>query len=133
MLRKAHSWWKEHGPRVLASTQKVLEIVEKGLDGLPVYGPKAAVGGMITVLQAVRVCSFLLTSDRLSLRSEKRRERGDGRRDGRETGGLHERSFSILSSPDGRISFRIGVCGHRQTGGRLQRVCCDARVRGITY
>jgi hypothetical protein len=55
LLKQLQSWWKDHGPRVLASTRKVLEIVEKGLDGLPVYGAKAALGATISVLQALQV------------------------------------------------------------------------------
>jgi hypothetical protein len=39
----------------MSSLQTVLNIVEKGLDGLPVPGPKAALGAASETLNALRV------------------------------------------------------------------------------
>jgi hypothetical protein len=52
---QAREWWKENKATILASAQTVLSIVEKGLDGLPVYGPKAAVAAVVEAMRAVRV------------------------------------------------------------------------------
>jgi hypothetical protein len=60
LTRQAREWWKENKATILASAQTVLSIVEKGLDGLPVYGPKAAVAAVVEAMQAVRVRVFLV-------------------------------------------------------------------------
>jgi hypothetical protein len=55
VARKARGWWREHRDAILASTQFVLETIEKGLDGMPIPGPKAAFGAMGGVVKAIRV------------------------------------------------------------------------------
>jgi hypothetical protein len=62
ILLQVRDWWKAHRSTVLASAQFVLESVEKGLDGMPIPGPKAAIGAFAGVVNAVRVSSFLLLS-----------------------------------------------------------------------
>jgi hypothetical protein len=59
MVQQARDWWKAHRGIILASAQFVLEGVEKGLDGMPIPGPKAAIGAFAGVVKAVRVSSFL--------------------------------------------------------------------------
>ena len=39
----------------LASIIKVLEVAEKAVDGLPIYGPKAVISSILAVLQSVKV------------------------------------------------------------------------------
>jgi hypothetical protein len=60
ITRQAREWWKENKATLVASAQTVLSIVEKGLDGLPVYGPKAAVAALVEAMRAVRVRVFLV-------------------------------------------------------------------------
>jgi hypothetical protein len=60
ITRQAREWWKENKATILASAQTVLSIVEKGLDGLPVYGPKATVAAVVEAMRAVRVRVFLV-------------------------------------------------------------------------
>jgi hypothetical protein len=52
----ARAWWKTNKGKILASTQFVLETVEKGLDGMPVPGPKAAAGAIAGIVKAIKVC-----------------------------------------------------------------------------
>jgi hypothetical protein len=59
MVQQVRNWWKAHRGTVLASAQFVLEGVEKGLDGMPVPGPKAAIGAFAGIVKAVRVSSLL--------------------------------------------------------------------------
>jgi hypothetical protein len=59
MIQQVRDWWKTHRGTVLASAQFVLEGVEKGLDGMPVPGPKAAIGAFAGVVKAARVSLFL--------------------------------------------------------------------------
>jgi hypothetical protein len=59
IVQQVRNWWKAHRGTVLASAQFVLESVEKGLDGMPIPGPKAAIGAFAGVVKAVRVSSFL--------------------------------------------------------------------------
>jgi hypothetical protein len=59
MVQQARDWWKAHRGTILASAQFVLEGVEKGVDGMPIPGPKAAIGAFAGVVKAVRVSSFL--------------------------------------------------------------------------
>jgi hypothetical protein len=59
IVQQVRNWWKAHRSTVLASAQFVLEGVEKGLDGMPIPGPKAAIGAFAGVVKAVRVSSFL--------------------------------------------------------------------------
>jgi hypothetical protein len=59
ILQQVRDWWKAHRGTILASAQFVLESVEKGLDGMPVPGPKAAIGAFAGLVNAVRVSSFL--------------------------------------------------------------------------
>jgi hypothetical protein len=59
MVQQVRDWWKAHRGTVLASAQFVLEGVEKGLDGMPVPGPKAAIGAFAGIVKAVRVSSLL--------------------------------------------------------------------------
>ena len=39
----------------LASIIKVLDVAEKAVDGLPIYGPKAVISSIRAVLQSVKV------------------------------------------------------------------------------
>jgi hypothetical protein len=55
ITQRAREWWKENKATILASSQTLLSIVEKGLDGLPVYGPKAAVAAAVEAMRAVQV------------------------------------------------------------------------------
>jgi hypothetical protein len=59
MVQQVREWWKAHRGTILASSQFVLEGVEKGLDGMPIPGPKAAIGAFAGVVKAARVSSFL--------------------------------------------------------------------------
>jgi hypothetical protein len=59
MAQKARDWWNAHRGSILASTQFIFETVEKGLDGMPILGPKAAFGAMAGVVKAVRVRPLL--------------------------------------------------------------------------
>jgi hypothetical protein len=59
IVQQVRNWWKTHRGTVLASAQFVLETVEKGLDGMPIPGPKAAIGAFAGVIKAVKVSSFL--------------------------------------------------------------------------
>jgi hypothetical protein len=66
IVQQVRDWWKAHRGTVLASAQFVLETAEKGLDGMPIPGPKAAIGAFAGVVKAVKVSSFLpstLTQD----------------------------------------------------------------------
>jgi hypothetical protein len=58
ITQRAREWWKEHKATILASSRTVLSIVEKGLDGLPVYGPKAAVAAVVEAVRAIQVRVF---------------------------------------------------------------------------
>ena len=40
---------------VLASILTVLDVAEKAVEGLPIYGPKAVISSIRTVLQSVKV------------------------------------------------------------------------------
>jgi hypothetical protein len=40
---------------IIASLRTILDIGEKGVDGLPVWGPKAAFGATSAVLKAIEV------------------------------------------------------------------------------
>jgi hypothetical protein len=55
-IQQARRWWRDHRGDILASVEKVLNIAEKGLDGLPVYGPKAAIAVAAEAMRALRVC-----------------------------------------------------------------------------
>lgn len=57
MAQKALDWWKANKGTILASTQFVFETVEKGLDGMPIPGPKAAFGAVARAIEAVQVRS----------------------------------------------------------------------------
>jgi hypothetical protein len=59
IVQQVRNWWKTHRGTVLASAQFVLETAEKGLDGMPIPGPKAAIGAFAGVVKAVKVSSFL--------------------------------------------------------------------------
>ena len=39
----------------LASIIKILDVAEKAVDGLPIYGPKAVISSIHVVLQSVKV------------------------------------------------------------------------------
>ena len=43
------------GSDTLASIIKVLDVAEKAIDGLPIYGPKAVISSIRAVLQSVKV------------------------------------------------------------------------------
>jgi hypothetical protein len=58
ITQRAREWWKENKATILASSRTVLSIVEKGLDGLPVYGPKAAVAAVVEAVRAIQVRVF---------------------------------------------------------------------------
>jgi hypothetical protein len=58
IVQQVRDWWKAHKGTVLASAQFVFETVEKGLDGMPIPGPKAAFGAVAGVIENVRVCSL---------------------------------------------------------------------------
>jgi hypothetical protein len=60
IIQQVRDWWKAHKVPFLASIQFVLETVEKGLDGMPIPGPKAAIGALAGVAKAVKVCPFIL-------------------------------------------------------------------------
>jgi methyl-accepting chemotaxis protein len=50
----------------MAGMRTILNVVEKGLDGLPIYGPKAIVSATSEALKALQECGTLLTSVNLS-------------------------------------------------------------------
>jgi hypothetical protein len=58
ITQRARKWWKENKTSILSATQAVLSIVEKGLDGLPVYGPQVVVGVVAEAVRAVQVRLF---------------------------------------------------------------------------
>ena len=49
--KKSSFPWEE----VVSSVRSVLNVTEKALDGLPIYGPKAAVASVAEVLKSVEV------------------------------------------------------------------------------
>jgi hypothetical protein len=58
IVQQVRDWWKAHKGTILAAAQFVFETVEKGLDGMPIPGPKAAFGAVAGVIENVRVCSL---------------------------------------------------------------------------
>jgi hypothetical protein len=119
ITRQAREWWKENKATILASLQTVLSIVEKGLDGLPVYGPKAAVAAVVEAMRAVRVrvlSRVASSSMTLMHPTDDGREQGDrgGDRDARRNHHQAPRpvqsSCYILSS----LGFPRCCCSHRQ-------------------
>jgi hypothetical protein len=59
MAQRARDWWSTHRSSILTSTQFIFETVERGLDGMPIPGPKAAFGAVAGVVRAVRVHPLL--------------------------------------------------------------------------
>jgi hypothetical protein len=119
LTRQAREWWKENKATIIASAQTVLSIIEKGLDGLPVYGPKAAVAAVVEAMRAVRVRIFShasLGSTIVIHATDYGREQGDcgGNRDTRRSHHQAPRpvrsSHYILSS----LGFPRCRCSHRQ-------------------
>jgi hypothetical protein len=53
--QKAREWWKTNEGSILVSAQFIFETVEKGLDGMPIPGPKAAFGAVARGINAARV------------------------------------------------------------------------------
>jgi hypothetical protein len=60
VAERAREWWATKKGPILASAQFVFETVEKGLDGMPIPGPKAAFGAAAGVIKAVRVHLLLV-------------------------------------------------------------------------
>jgi hypothetical protein len=56
IAQAARGWWRTHRSTILASTQFILDTIDKGLDGMPIPGPKAAVSVMGGIVGAIRVC-----------------------------------------------------------------------------
>jgi hypothetical protein len=69
MFREGKRWLKVHVPGTSREELKTaqnallltLKLAETTLDGLPVYGPKAAIGTLLRIVEAVQVrYAFLL-------------------------------------------------------------------------
>jgi hypothetical protein len=52
---RAREWWKDNRATFMASVETTLNIVEKALNGMPIYGPQAAVSAAAATLKAFRV------------------------------------------------------------------------------
>jgi hypothetical protein len=65
--------WQERIREIMSSTRTILNIIEKGLDGLPIYGPKATVAAVSETLRAVQVSLYFRCYVHLSYSSPLRR------------------------------------------------------------
>jgi hypothetical protein len=58
VVDRARNWWKKNRETFIASAEMTLGIVEKSLNGMPIYGPQAVVGAAAAALKASRVRFF---------------------------------------------------------------------------
>jgi hypothetical protein len=49
------SWWSKNREEIVASVRQVLNVTKEALDGVPVPGLKAAVGGLAEGLKVFQV------------------------------------------------------------------------------
>jgi hypothetical protein len=65
LAQATESWWSTHRTEIVAGVRQVLGMTKEALEGLPVYGPAAAVSTLEKVLEIfqVRVVSTLADSE----------------------------------------------------------------------
>jgi hypothetical protein len=56
----------ERRSEALASTQTILNLVDKGLDGCPIPGPKAVVSAVSDIIETIQVCPITFAQRWLS-------------------------------------------------------------------
>jgi hypothetical protein len=49
------SWWSAHRTEIVAGVRQVLGLAKEALEGLPVYGPAAAISATEKFLESVQV------------------------------------------------------------------------------
>jgi hypothetical protein len=57
----SESWWSKNREEIVASVRQVLNVAKEALDGVPVPGLKAAVGGLSESLKVFQVSDVNLT------------------------------------------------------------------------
>jgi hypothetical protein len=62
VVDQARNWWKKNKGAFIASAEMTLGIVDESLNGMPIYGPQAAVRAAAATLKALQVRYFLIES-----------------------------------------------------------------------